>query len=226
MRIVKEYAERRREIINAAQELFVSKGYNQTSVNDIMEKVGIAKSNFYYYFSSKDELLDALVDLHTEQHLAKWQEIIENPRLDALTKLNKVFSISSNIKKEHRKLNLALLTAAYNDDNIMIRHFLNRRTIELAGKEVAKIVEQGIKEGVFATPYPEQVVKAVFRICENALDDMKDYILGVNEQPENIDIIMEHYRMLEHFTERLLGAKAGTIRFVERDILEEMLLQD
>lgn len=225
MRIVKDFAERRREIINVAQELFITKGYSQTSINDIMEKVGIAKSNFYYYFASKEGLLDALVDIHTGYHLEKWREIIAEPRMDALTKANSVFNLSGNIKKEHKKLNMTLLKATYDDKNIMIRHLLNRKTLDLAGRELCQIIYQGINEGVFITPYPEEAVRAVFRICENALDDLQDFIINLDKQPENIDKIMEYYQMLEHFTERLLGAKPGTIKFIDRNLLVEMLTQ-
>ena len=225
MRVVKEYDERRREIINIAQQLFIEKGYSQTSINDIMVKVGIAKSNFYYYFTAKESLLDALVDIHLEYHLEKWQVIIADPQMDALVKLNSLFNISGNIKKEHRKLNMALLAAAYNDENIMIRHFLNKRTIDMAGRELGKIIEQGVKEGVFTTPYPQDAMKAVFRICESAVEEVKEYIINIEQHPENIDKIMEYYKMLEHFTERLLGAKAGTIKFVERNVLVGMLIQ-
>jgi len=225
MRIVKDDAGRGAGTINVAQGPFFSKGSGQTSVNDIMEKVGIAKSNFYYYFTSKEDLLDALVDIHIGYHLEKWQEVITNTQMDALAKLNHLFNLSSNIKKEHKKLNMALLRAAYNDENIMIRHFLNRKTIDLAGRELGKIVEQGVQEGVFATPYPQDAIRAVMRVCENALLDVKEYIIDIDKHPENIDKLMGYYQMLQHFTERLLGARAGSIIFVERSVLAEMVLK-
>jgi len=55
MRIVKEYDERRNEIIDTAKKLFITKGYNKSSVNDILNEIGIAKGTFYYYFASKEE---------------------------------------------------------------------------------------------------------------------------------------------------------------------------
>ena len=58
---------RREEILDAAQELFESKGYEQTSTTDIMKKVGIAKGTLYYHFASKEEILDALLDEMTDQ---------------------------------------------------------------------------------------------------------------------------------------------------------------
>ena len=61
MKTVKEGEVRRREILEAARELFVKKGYEQTSVNDILKIVDIAKGTFYYYFASKEEVLEAII---------------------------------------------------------------------------------------------------------------------------------------------------------------------
>lgn len=67
MRIVKEAEERRNEILDAADELFGRKGFDGTSTNDILEKVGIARGTLYYHFKSKEDILDALIQRYEEQ---------------------------------------------------------------------------------------------------------------------------------------------------------------
>jgi AcrR family transcriptional regulator len=52
----------RQRIIEAADQLFYRRGYNQTSFQDISDATGIPRGNFYYYFKTKDEILDAVVD--------------------------------------------------------------------------------------------------------------------------------------------------------------------
>ncbi|HBT17621.1 MAG TPA: TetR/AcrR family transcriptional regulator, partial [Firmicutes bacterium] len=66
MRITKEYDERRNEILDTAEELFNMKGYDKCTVNDILKAVGIARGTFYYYFKSKEEVLDAIVSRYTD----------------------------------------------------------------------------------------------------------------------------------------------------------------
>jgi len=61
IKIIMEHDERIKDIIKKAEKLFAKKGYDNTSVADIIEKVGIAKGTFYHYFKSKDELLDTIV---------------------------------------------------------------------------------------------------------------------------------------------------------------------
>lgn len=64
---MKEKGEKIREgVLNAADRLFYVKGFSETSFADIADKAGIPKGNFYYYFQSKDELLEAVVDRRIE----------------------------------------------------------------------------------------------------------------------------------------------------------------
>ena len=73
----------RRRIVEAANTLFYQKGYNQTAFSEVAEASGIPKGNFYYYFKSKDELLEAVVDRRMEgirAMLAEWDGRYPQPR--------------------------------------------------------------------------------------------------------------------------------------------------
>lgn len=52
----------RQRIVDAADHLFYSRGYNQTSFSDISDKTGIPRGNFYYYFKTKEDILTAVVN--------------------------------------------------------------------------------------------------------------------------------------------------------------------
>ncbi len=52
----------RQRIVDAADHLFYSRGYNQTSFSDIADETGIPRGNFYYYFKTKEDILAAVVD--------------------------------------------------------------------------------------------------------------------------------------------------------------------
>lgn len=73
----------RKRIVDAANQLFYHKGYNQTAFSEVAEASGIPKGNFYYYFKSKEELLEAVIQdrlLGIRQMLNKWQHDIPSPR--------------------------------------------------------------------------------------------------------------------------------------------------
>ena len=71
-RIVKKAGERRKEIIRAARKLFRTKEYDKTTMQELMDKLNIAKGTIYHYFSSKEELLDAVVEELVNEELGRY----------------------------------------------------------------------------------------------------------------------------------------------------------
>lgn len=65
----KKAEERRNEILDAADELFGQKGFDGTSTNDLLEKVGIARGTLYHHFKSKEDIMDALIDRYAARLL-------------------------------------------------------------------------------------------------------------------------------------------------------------
>ena len=92
VRIVKKHNERKQEIIDTALKIFIHKGYEKTSVNDILNEIGIAKGTFYHYFKAKEEVLDAVIADTTETIVNKIEKIIADNSLNAEDKLLKAFS--------------------------------------------------------------------------------------------------------------------------------------
>lgn len=69
-------------IVEAADQLFYRQGYEHTSFSDIADAVQISRGNFYYYFKTKDEILDAVIGLrlaNTQTMLEEWETNGENP---------------------------------------------------------------------------------------------------------------------------------------------------
>ncbi len=82
-------AENRDSILAAANQLFYTKGFSQTSFADIAKVSGIPKGNFYFYYPSKTDLLAAVVDdrlSRLKNLLADWEATIDDPR-DRLKRL-------------------------------------------------------------------------------------------------------------------------------------------
>ena len=83
-RTVKPPDVRRSELIATAQHLFYTKGYETTSVSDIIDSVGVAKGTFYYYFDSKQAILEAIIDELMDQSMAILQKIVSDETLAAI----------------------------------------------------------------------------------------------------------------------------------------------
>jgi len=73
----------RTRIIEAADQLFYKRGYNQTSFSDIADITGIPRGNFYYYFKTKDDILAAVVEArieHYQEALVNCDDASDDPR--------------------------------------------------------------------------------------------------------------------------------------------------
>ena len=104
VRIIKKYDERKTEFLDTAQELFFTKGYEQTAVETIIKKMGLAKGTFYYYFKSKEDLLDALIERMSEKILEEVRKIVDREDLDAIAKLNSAYAVTRSVKLENIEL--------------------------------------------------------------------------------------------------------------------------
>ena len=60
---MKKGEKRKQELLKTAYEMFITKGYENTSVDEIIDKAGIAKGTYYYYFASKEQMLEEVIDM-------------------------------------------------------------------------------------------------------------------------------------------------------------------
>jgi len=87
MRTIKEPEIRKGEILDAAEKLFAAKGYEASTINDILDAVQIAKGTFYYHFKSKEDVLDALIERVSGRFLSAAKEIAENKNIPVFERL-------------------------------------------------------------------------------------------------------------------------------------------
>ena len=222
-RITKEYHERKNELLNVAQELFFTKGYRQTSVDAIIKKVGVSKGTFYYYFKSKEDLMNTLVKRMTNQILIEVKKITERTDLDALAKLNRTYIATRNVKLENIDLIKLYLKVLYKDENIMLRHKIYMSNVDLLVPEFAKIIRQGVEEKVFNTPFSCKAARLIFELAQILSDSTAKLFLEMDENPEIIEKLKKEIDIYEDGIERIIGAKKGSINVVDRSMLKNLL---
>ena len=219
-RITKEYHERKNEILDVAQELFFTKGYRQTSIESIIKKIGVAKGTFYYYFKSKEDLLDKLSYKMSKKILEEVKKIVEEDDLNAIDKLNKAYAVAGSVKLDNIELLKVLLKAFYNDRNLFFRHKMFMSSMEILAPEFSKIIRQGMNEKVFNTPFPDEAARLIFEIANTFSGKIPQLIMDLDKNPENLNKVEKEYRVYENAIERIVGAEEGTVEIVNRNILK------
>ena len=211
VREIKEHDERKKQMIQTAQHLFLNRGYEHTSVQDIIDTMGVAKGTFYHYFKSREELLDAIVDqMTTDMH--ERLELIPDKDSNATEKFIELFRTGSNFKAENIDVFMILIKTLYRDDNAIIRNRMYQSSLRKNGPLISRIVCQGIKEGLFNTPFPEDIAGMMITIGKELNETVISMILDRTTDPAQLcAAIIEKYKMYQDIIERILGADPGSL---------------
>jgi AcrR family transcriptional regulator len=222
-RVSKKPEERRAEILDTAGNLFFTKGYENTSVEKIIKTLNLAKGTFYYYFKSKVDVLEALAEKHAEAHYEVWEKIIQRTDIDALQKLNQVFQASSQLKAQNKELIISYIKAYMDEKNRLLRHKFTEHRLDKAQEKLGVIIHEGNRQDVFNTPYPNEAIVMIFRMGDSLAGEIFPLLLKMMENPQYKKEIIKNYEMLENFSERILGAKRGSIQFFKRGLLDDFI---
>lgn len=211
------------KLIRAAWEMFATQGYDRATVEAIIVSLGVSKGAFYHYFASKEDILDAVIEQTSRQTLDEIKPLAEDATLPALDRLNRFLSAARNWRLAHLDLIRDVAGVLYRDENIIIRHKMYQRNVELALPLLAGILAQGVQEGVFDTPDPEETARLLLYMG-NVWGEIQAGALGDLEQrPENLDLILRRMKLYVGVLERILGAPQGSIERPEPETMARLL---
>lgn len=196
-RITKSPDERRNELIDAAEMLFIENGYDQTSVSDIVKKVNVAQGTFYYYFNSKEDILHALIERHIlfleQTTRAKLNQTPQDSWLQLQNAMNMLLGLMDFETRFYQYLHQeksALLHEKFTEQ--LIRAFIPLLTPILAA---------GGASGLFRIGRPEETAEILLVIIEHLNDKAH-----LRSTPEEHD---RRKASAEYFLNKLLGIQAG-----------------
>ena len=163
-RTYKSAPKRRTEILDAAQKLFTAKGFQATSMEDILNEVGIAKGTLYYHFASKEEILRGLISRTTAQIAEKARAIADTDAPVA----DKFLAVAATARVEEPERGLAEEFHAAGNAEFHVLSLVEG--VRVLAPILTEIVEQGIAEGVFSTEHPREVVEILLTSAGMLLD--------------------------------------------------------
>jgi len=187
-------------ILNAMHELFREGKGGTASVSDIAKKAGIAKGGMYYYFRSKEEVLDALVERVYEDIIQACDTLIEQSDGNAIAKFNLLFKsyYSSYIDP-------TLDDYMHMPQNAAIHQKSLAKILSSLSQVVSRIIAQGVEEGTFSCEYSQEYSEIMLSVFTFLLDP------GIFQWTDEQHIIK--MKALADFLEKGLSAKKGSFSF-------------
>jgi AcrR family transcriptional regulator len=199
-RTVKDHETRRNELIDAAEELFLANGYEETAVADIVRKIGVAQGTFYHYFKSKEGVLDAITDRWIEELKEGVVGIASGDDSDAIEKIIGVFGVFSSLGKSRQ----GLVEYVHEERNAHLHGKFERKVPQILIPLFIRIIEEGVRESFFDVRYPEVAALSIIETAGAISHIHETY--RINENTEKIKEITD---ATFDFIERILGAKPG-----------------
>lgn len=153
------------EILSAAQSLFISKGYEETSIDDIMERVGGSKGMFYHSFQSKEELFNILVDTWAEQYAEEISNVLYNSKISFAEKFVNILDVI-----KHMSLKSEGLEFFFSDKNQFILKKLSEEMITKLIPPLSSALKDGIAEGTLSIENTDFYANYIIRGSLGALN--------------------------------------------------------
>lgn len=197
-RVVKEHDERKAEIVETAERLFLEHGYEETPVELIIKEIGIAKGTFYHYFRSKDELLDTFVDKLINEVMTTLKKLTEEEEGDALMKMFRVSTYFRTLAIGKEKLTDYI----HEEKNAHIHLKIEKKVTPPLVDCYITLIEQGIDEGIFNVKYPKETALAMVGAAEGLSE-------GHHEHANREKIDPQKYMAAADIYGRMLGVQEG-----------------
>ena len=144
-------------ILDTAQKLFMEQGFDQTSISQILEATQIARGTLYYYFSSKEEIMDAIIERTIERAFTASQAFADNRELTVLERLVGSMAALNLNRQEGEEVLLHL----NQPQNALLHEKTNQILLERAPQILLPIIQDGIAAGDMKTDYPYESLEMI-----------------------------------------------------------------
>lgn len=194
---------RKKELIKIAYNLFITKGYENTSVDEIIAKAGIAKGTYYYHFESKEQMLEEVINMMIDEGVERAKQVV-NSNLKLEEKL--VYTILAlRVTPEEQSMQDAIHTK----ENIILHKKINDKIIDVAVPLLSSIVRDAQKEGLFTKD-------------DNIEERVRMTLILSNEMFNHNEINEAKISVFIDTLENIYGAKTGSLSFIQKLIKGEL----
>jgi AcrR family transcriptional regulator len=212
-------AVRREAFVDVAQHLIQTRGYEQMSIQDVLDALNASRGAFYHYFDSKQALLEAVVDRFAQGALASLTPMLDDSSLSASQKLEALFGGIARWKNDRKDFTLALLAVWVSDENALWREKLRHSTTGLLAPMLERILREGIDEGVFTVGAPDATARAMIALLLGFQDMAVDLFLARQAGSATFEDVQRCVTAFTNAVERILGAPAGSLTLADQATL-------
>lgn len=202
---------RKEAIIRTAEQLFFEKGYEETSIQDILDALSISKGGFYHYFESKIALLEEISRQKCAANIERVRMELFSGKLSSAQKASLLLSSIFPFERESAQYNALTFKVSYIDGDVHFRNQTRQFMLDELCPLMDETVYAGISDGSFFVRHPGHIGRILLML---AYDSCEEACRMLAEDADNPDIVISMMDMLYAYreaAESLLGASCGSI---------------
>jgi len=211
------HAVRRDEILDVAERLIRTRGYDAMSIQSVQDELGCSRGALYHYFGSKEAILEAVIERMTAAGMEIMTPIAQDPGLSATEKLQTLFSSAGSWKSARSDLLLPLIRKWYEPGNDVARVRTEAAAYEQFRPLMAVILRQGVAEGtmnVSSADHAAVILTALFAGSTDAIRRLLIDRLDGRVPYEEVERFIHAY---DEAIERILGLAPGSFTLIDPD---------
>lgn len=191
-------------IITTATALFLEKGYEQTSIQDILDALHLSKGGLYHHFESKEAILSAVMEHCSKEYQKQLHDIINS--IEAENGKAKLKELLRYLATHAQRYGFEKTTAIEAKNPHFVVNGM-RNCMEVDAPLISKFIEEGISDGSIQTSDPD--------LCAEVFLFLINYWINPIINPDDCDQIKRRLSYLKHMMDR-----------IGFDILDDELMED
>lgn len=196
---------KKNQILEVSLSLFLEKGFDKTSITDILERLNIARGTLYYHFESKEAIMDAIIERAGLQIMTELENIGNDPSLSVYEKF---FALFAGMNMRRLSGGDQIIDYLNRPQNALFHEKSNQMIIEKVSPILAHILSEGISAQLFENAFPDETAEMILTVAIGFLDR--------NNPDLTEKDLLKRYSALLYNVERMLGTEQGSFdRFRE-----------
>jgi TetR/AcrR family transcriptional regulator, cholesterol catabolism regulator len=225
-RVVKHPDVRRAEILDRATGLFLRRGYDNVSLNDLIADAGVSKGAFYHWFPSKEALITALAERSARAAFTSVEDAVTTCDGDALARLNAVLQAGFDVNLQMGgPEQLAAMISLLRPDNAHLYGRILAVEEALYIPLFTRLISDGVTDGVFETFDAEGVADMIYGLAARTNSTILDVLQAEDSAAREraIDCLTTRFRLHGLAIDRILGLPDESVTTLTRAQVEALV---
>ena len=215
---------RRDEILATAWRLFSERGYEKTSVQDILDEIGFSKGGFYHHFDSKLELLEAICENAAETSAEKAKQAAEAEGTP-MQRLSRMLEQAAFWHDRDENQVAMLIGVAYREDSALMRERMKVRQLQSLVPVFSDVMAEGCRTGEIYSENTDQSAEMILRLYQQLIDELSFLMREDQTREEILSRAVTKLRSYRQAMERILIAPIGSLEMTDTDSLKRLVFQ-